>query len=152
MQRSAKLLDDTTFVTAQAMQSTFPGKYHSSFQPHMTFSPSCTAFPGGCRSYPSAEAGRRFAKPTRPNIRPETELFGTSAFKGRGDAHLTPGGVELASRLRIGEGLRAESCSMQLSETDYDRWECVSAPLKVEASGRGGVPTRMGLQYFSPQC
>lgn len=150
MQRSAKLIDDATFVTAQAKQSAFPGDYHLGMPPHELFRPSCTAFSGGCRSFPTAESGRTFPSWTRPNERPETELFGVAPLKARGDGTRTKEGVDVSSTLRWGEAFRVESCSRRLTELDYDRWECIGAPLQVEKGVRGGMPTRMGMQYFSP--
>ena len=159
MQRSAKLVDDATYMTAQATLSQKPYEYYTAYPPVLplkTFPRSCTPYAGGCKQgRESADTVTDFnalfmSNNTRPNPRPNTELFGTAPFKARGDGLLKAPDVFSALR---GSGFNPH-CPKTLAEVDYDRYECIAAPLVVEderlTGPRGGAHTRVGPAYY--QC
>jgi len=158
MQRSAKLVDDQTYISAAATLSQKPYEYHTAYPPVLgvqEFPRACTPYAGGCRQGRVAgDTVDTFNKlymgnATRPNPRPNTELFGVAPFRGRGDGMLrTP---DVYSSL-ISSGFNPH-CAKSLSEVDYDRFECIAAPLAVEderiTGPRGGASTRVGPEYYS---
>lgn len=158
MQKSAKLIDDAAFISAHAAMSQKPFEYYTAFPPALpvkTFPRACTSYAGGCKQkYVTGEiieeSNRLYAPPpTRPNPRPNTELFGTAPFKARGDGLLRH--TDVYSSL-VSSGFNPH-CSKTLSEVDYDRFECINAPLQVEneelTGFRGGAPTRVGPAYYA---
>lgn len=158
MQRSAKLIDDETYITAHAKLSQKPFEYHTAFPPVLplkTFPRACTPYSGGCKqSRVSADTVEDFndlyvPTATRPNPRPNTELFGTAPMKARGDGLLRSPDVYSAL---VGGGFNPH-CARTLGERDYDRWQCIDAPLVVEdermTGPRGGAGTRVGPAYYA---
>lgn len=157
MQRSAKLVDDQTYITAQATLSQKPYQYYTAFPPALpvkTFPRACTPYSGGCaQGHVSSDTVDDFnslyvSAATRPNPRPNTELFGMP-FKARGDGPLKA--PDTFSALRY-SGFNPH-CPKGLSEIDYDRYECIQAPLMVEderlmGAPRGGSHTRVGPAYY----
>ena len=160
MNRSAKLISDEAYVTAHEKQSRFPFEYHTSLVPNdiaaANFSKKCTSVPGTCKqvrvSDRTVDAYNKnmISKSTRPQPRPQTELFGLP-FKARGDGVMKNPDVQ--SKLQY-SGFNP-TCAKPLAEVDYDRWECIGAKPDVEAperGPRGGISSRLGAQYFHPAC
>ncbi len=163
MQRSAKLIDDATYITAHETLSRKPYDYYTAFPPALpvkTFHKTCTPYAGGCKQkHVTGENVDDFNQlwnvsgPLNriPNSRPttNTELFGTAPFKARGDGLLrTP---DVYSSL-VATGFNPH-CAKTLGERDYDRFECMAAPLAVEnerlTGPRGGAGTRVGPAYYA---
>lgn len=162
MQRSAKLVDDATYITAHETLSRKPFEYYTAYPPVLpvkTFHRKCTPYAGGCKqAHVTGENVDDFnelwASKTLnrvPNSRPgtNTELFGTAPFKARGDGLLYF--TDTYSNL-VGNGFNPH-CAKQLGEKDYDRFECIAAPLVVEnerlTGPRGGAGTRVGPAYYA---
>ena len=159
MQRSAKLVDDQTYITAHAALSQQPFQYYTAYPPVLpvaTFSRTCT-YAGGCKQgRVTGDTVEDFntlvvGTGTRiPNPRPttNTQLFGTAPFKARGDGLLKA--PDTYSTL-VSTGFNPH-CARPLSETDFDRFECIAAPLAVEderlTGPRGGSHTRVGPGYY----
>jgi hypothetical protein len=159
MKRSAKLHNDATYVSAQAVQSQFPYRYYTSLPPNpkpitTQYYEPCSEFNGGCRQFYVGEStvddyNTILSDPTRPLPRPQTELFGVAPYKARGDGHLDM--PDNHSLLHL-TGFNPH-CSRALGEVDFDRWQCINAPNAAETTARGGVSTRFGAVYTaSPQA
>lgn len=162
MQRSAKLVDDQTYITASAALSQAPYNYYTAYPPVLpvkTFPKQCTPYAGGCKQgHVTGDTVDDFnslyvSKTTRvPNPRPSTntQLFGTAPYKARGDGLLKA--PDTYSKL-VYSGFNPH-CAKTLSEKDWDRFECMAAPLAVEneqlTGPRGGAGTRVGPAYY--QC
>ena len=155
MQRSAKLVDEETYLTAQSAMSQKQFQYFTAFPPVIgvkQFPRKCTPYAGGCKqgnvTGESIDA-LNYAAATRPNPRPNTELFGVAPFRGRGDGILR--NPDVYSNL-ISSGFNPH-CAKSLSEVDYDRFECMGAPMVVEderiTGPRGGASTRVGPAYYA---
>ena len=158
MQRSAKLVDDQAYITAHARLSQKPFEYHTAYPPSLPvakYGEVCTPYAGGCRQgRVTAEVVDSFnslyvGTATRPNARPNTELFGTAPYKARGEGILRAPDVH--SQL-TSSGFNPH-CAKHLSEVDWDRYECINAPLVVEdervTGPRGGASTRVGPAYYA---
>ena len=165
MQRSAKLVDDATYITAHETLSKKPFEYYTAFPPVLhvkTFHRQCTPYAGGCKqNYVTSEnveeynqllnSGSTSTLNRVPNSRPSTntELFGTAPYKALGDGLLRA--PDVYSKL-VGSGFNPH-CAKTLGEKDYDRFECMAAPLAVEdervTGPRGGAGTRVGPAYYA---
>jgi hypothetical protein len=160
MNKSAKLISDTAYQSAYEQQSTFQFKYHTDHVPNRlekdVFPGTCPAFPGGCRQFHvNSKAVNQYdavipGKPgwTRNYPSTSTELFG-GAFRARGDgALLNP---DALSKAWTPENGYTKHCNRRLSEVTYDTWSCVDVTNESEAvfDLRGGIGTRMGLQYLT---
>lgn len=157
MQRSAKLIDDTQFIAAQEMMSSFPYRYYTDLVPNKLeterFPNGCPAFPGGCKQFAvNARAVNDYPKVaipswTRDQPSASTELYG-GPFKARGDGVMqNPDSLSNAWTPSTTYNTR---CAKRLSEVTYDTWTCLDAPLSSDDAfpQRGGISTRMGLQYI----
>lgn len=150
MQRSAKLIDDATFITAQQKVSMYPFEYHTALPPNAPVA--CTQYAGGCKQFrvtgstvdtynkllPGGSSKKQRAA--------STELFG-GPFKARGDGPLMA--PDALSAAWTPAGGYAPHCAKKLSEVQYDRYNCAEVKLAVELGARGGVSTRQGLQYIT---
>jgi hypothetical protein len=160
MQRSAKLVDDQTYITAQAKLSQFPGDYYMGFAPTLPpndFPKHCTPYSAGCKQQHvtgdtiDTDTSLTVSKWNRvPNSRAtvRTQLFGTAPYRALGDGMLNH--PDTYSALWT-SGFNPH-CARPLTEIDFDRFECINAPLAVEderVSGpRGGVHTRVGPALY----
>jgi hypothetical protein len=160
MMRSAKLVSDQDYVTAQERVSMFPYYYYTALVPNKLedqFPGTCPAFAGGCKQFnvnarsvvdydrviPGSTGWTRIG-PSR-----STELFG-GPFKARGDgALMNPDALSTAWTPDSGYTPR---CTKRLSEVTYDTWACQTAKNASEDvfDLRGGVDTRQSLQYIGP--
>lgn len=161
MQKSAKLIDDVAWQTAHEKQSAFPYQYYTAYAPrefeYTPFAKKCAPFAGGCRQFKVSGATvdafnskilSGTAGFTRTHRSASTQIIG-GPFKARGDGPLMFPNT-LSELLTPAEAYRPR-CVKKLSETQYDTFQCINAPLAVEAGVRGGVGTRQGLQYIT-QC
>lgn len=150
MQRSAKLIDDASFITAQEKVSQFPFTYHTDLPPNHPIA--CTTYAGGCKQQHVTDRGvdtlnQLLPGWTRTHRSASTELFG-GPFKARGDGALMNPDALSAAWTPI-EGYEPH-CSKKTSEIQGDSWyNCADVKLGVEEGSRGGVSTRQGLQYIT---
>ena len=149
-------MDDQMYMTAHATLSQAPFQYYTAYPPALpvqAFPRQCTPYAGGCKQgHVTTDTIDDFnalyiSKATRiPNPRPSTntQLFGTAPYKARGDGILKATDTHSAM---ISSGFNPH-CAKNLSERDYDRFECMTAPLMVEderiTGPRGGMQTRVG--------
>ena len=76
-----------------------------------------------------------------------TELWGTSPFRARGDGHLlAPDVSNQLMRLPISE----QRCARPLSERELPRFDYIAFPNNAEWWRRGGESARMGPVYVQP--
>lgn len=163
MQRSAKLIDDRSFVDAQNRQLGSEFKYHvandlvrpTRLGPRAF--PSCSTFVGGCGRQ-TFESGQtiddattlRRGNSTRPAVRPSTELFGTAPYRGLGDGVLYF--VDDSNTLQRGGFTGPSFCPEgKFQEKPYDTWACIQAPTAVENFQHAGVSTRAAPVYLRGQ-
>ena len=156
MQKSAKLIDDEAYITAHERVSSAAGRYHMAFPPSLPYSKVgsvCGPYVGGCKqkhvTSDVIDTYNSLSVPvsTRPNEKPSTELFGMP-FKARGDGPLLH--PEVIAKLQM-SGFNPK-CNKSLSEVNYDRFDCINAPMAVEdeqqfGNPRGGEHTRVGPSY-----
>ena len=122
--------------------------------PRTQYASVCTPYAGGCKTQGvtgdvvDTSNGLYYSVATRPNKRPSTELFGTAPYKAQGDGMLK--NPDTFSKLRY-SGYNPH-CARVLGELNFDRFDCVNAPLAVEdeqrMGPRGGAGTRVGPGYY----
>lgn len=154
MNRSAKLIDDVAYISAHDTQSQYAYKYHTALVPDKLgkdFAPHCTPYLGSeCKQFNTNGAvidqyNAMIAKPARARST-ATEIYG-GPFKARGDGALkTP---DVLSEMWTPARGYEQHCNKPLSEITYDTWACIEAPLANEVDVRGGVSTRLGVQYIA---
>jgi hypothetical protein len=156
MQKSAKLIDDEAYITAHERVSSAAGRYYMAYPPELPYSKVgsvCGPYVGGCKQkHVTSDVIDTFNSlsvpiSTRPNEKPSTELFGLP-YKAQGDGVLLH--PEMIHKLQM-SGFNPK-CNKSLSEVNYDRFDCINAPLAVEDEGqfgnpRGGEHTRVGPRY-----
>jgi hypothetical protein len=149
--RSGHLNDDQAYVRAMARQSEFPYRYVTRFAPPNRCPVSqcyTQRRPGGDQM--DALNNLIENMPTRvleQGNRPNTELWGTSPFRARGDGQLlAPDASNVLMRLPISE----QRCARPLSEIVYPRFDYISFPNNAEYWRRGGVSSRLGPIYVQP--
>ena len=156
MQRSAKLIDDKAYLTAAENLSRAPGEYIMAYPPHLhpsQFGDVCAPYVGGCKQkHVTSDVIDQYnnlyvSNSTRPNEKPQTEIYGVAPFKARGDGILMH--PERLSELQT-SGFNPH-CASTLSEVNYDRFQCIDPILAVEEERefgpRGGAHTRVGPRY-----
>lgn len=157
--KTAKLVDDQTYVTMHAKQSMRPFDYYTGYAPSGSNFETCTVFPGGCMGYnmpgkavDAYNSSILYGKPGFTRVAPSasTELFG-GPFKARGEGILkNPDGLSAAWTPKGGY---EKHCAKRLSEISYIPFsmECQGVPNSSDDAfdKRGGVSTRMGVQYIS---
>lgn len=164
MQRSAKLLDDSSFIDAQNRQLTYEYNYHV----NPIWAPgklggenfdTCATFLGGCgrqtfESGKTIDASNRLRNSnyTRPAVRPQTEVFGTSAYRGLGDGvlHHVADSNDLQRTGFTGNRFCAAGLG-KYAEVNYDRFDCIEAPTAVENFQHAGVSSRQAPMYLRGQ-
>jgi hypothetical protein len=155
MHKSAKLIDDEAYITAAENLSRAPGNYMMAFPPTLkpnVIGTKCAPFIGGCKQKHVVadviDQSNSMYVPvnTRPNEKPWTEIY-SIPFKARGEGLLNH--PDTLSKLQT-SGF-TQKCSSTLSEVNYDRFQCINAPLAVENEkefgARGGAHTRVGPRY-----
>lgn len=149
--RSGHLNDDWAYVQAMQSQSEFPYAYATRFVP--------------LNACPTSQCNKQFRPgtqqvdalnslvenlPTRiveHGNRINTELWGTSPFRARGDGHLMAPDVSNAlTRLPVTE----QRCARPLSEMEVPRFEYNVFPNNAEWWRRGGESSRLGPIYVQP--
>lgn len=156
--KTAKLLDDQNYVSMHAKASMRPFEYYTGFAPSGYKTDTCLAFPGGCRSYNLAgkavDAYNGIIPGTVGFTRvipsASTELFG-GPFKARGEGILK--NPDMLSAAWTPQGGFEKHCAKRLSEVSYVPYsmQCQTLPNQSEEAfdKRGGISTRMGIQYIS---
>jgi hypothetical protein len=151
MIRSGHLNDDSAYVQAMKAQSEFPFQYVTRFAPWNACPTSqCNkqlrAGPLQVDTLNTLVVGAPIRVLERGQ-RPNTELWGTSPFRARGDGHLlTPDVSNQLMRLPISE----QRCGRPLAETEYPRFEHIIFPNNAEWWRRGGESSRLGPIYVQP--
>lgn len=162
MYKSAKLIDDVAWRTAHEKQSVFPGQYYMAYPPRELEQPGqvakkCAPFAGGCKQFTvSGATVNDYNSKIIPGIKgwtrnersASTQLIGgADKSAGRGEGILAYPDV-LSGLLTPAQGYR-HHCARPLTETTFDTFACIEAPMAVENFVRGGISTRQGLQYIS---
>lgn len=151
--RSGHLNDDGAYVRAMKMQSEFPYKYHTRFTPWNA----CPISQCNKQLRPSRHQVDTLNRlidnmPTRVlehGNRINTELWGTSPFRARGDGHLQmPDVSNQLMRLPISE----QRCARPLAEKEWPRWQFQVMPNQAEWWRRGGESSRLGPIYVQPMA
>ena len=153
---SAQLVDDPCYKTLLEKTTTFPYRYHTEYKlPAVVPQSSCDHWTGGCtRQFYRGGVlapieSEAFMRPTRVgpwSRRTEsTELFGTSAYKGLSRS----GADDVATTTQLRKTMYDPSACAKwsISETPYDRFDCVNFPLVTEKWQRGGVSSRTGVLF-----
>ena len=150
---SEMLRDDWAYVQSMARRSEFPFKYVTTFSPW--------------NACPISNCDKQFyagpyqidtlntllepqSGPTRVvqhGNRPNTELFGTSPFRARGDGQLMHADV---SNKLMREGTTQANCERPTSEKPYDRYDYIVFPNRAEWWRRGGESSRLAPVYTQP--
>lgn len=149
--RSGHLNDDWAYVQAMRSQSEFPYKYVTRFVPW--------------NACPVSQCNKQFRPgtqqvdalntlvdnmPTRVlehGNRINTELWGTSPFRARGDGHLLAPDV---SNALMRQAISEQRCARPLSELEVPRFDYNVFPNNAEWWRRGGESSRMGPIYVQP--
>lgn len=149
--RSGHLNDDWAYVQAMKTQSEFPYKYRTRFSPWNACPISnCNkqfrAGPYQVDTLNTLVVGAPVRVLEHGN-QPNTELWGTSPFRARGDGHLmAPDASNLLMRLPISE----QRCARPLAETEVPRYDYIAFPNNAEWWRRGGESSRLGPIYVQP--
>ena len=149
--RSGHLNDDWAYVQTMKTQSEFPYKYVTRFSPYNACPTSqCNKQLRAGPEQVDTLNGLIENIPTRvleQGSRINTELWGTSPFRARGDGHLmTPDVSNQLMRLPISE----QRCARPLAETEYPRFDYIAFPNNAEWWRRGGESARLGPIYVQP--
>jgi hypothetical protein len=157
MYKSAKLLDDQSFIDAYTKASEYEWKYRTNFVPdqlNANFWQQCSPFPGGCKQFAVNKNvvdnfDKNIVYTSRSQTRqrmPSTELVG-GVFKARGDGPLSK--TDTLSMLWMPPNGYSPHCAHPVTETTFDSWQCMAAPLAVEPASIIGSDTRQGTQYIT---
>lgn len=149
--RSGHLNDDWAYVRAMQSQSEYPYRYLTRFTPWNACPTSqCNKQlrPGTFQvDNLNALTGVGPTRVYEHGNRPNTELWGTSPFRARGDGQLlAPDASNQLMRLPISE----QRCARPLSEREQPRFDYIAFPNNAEWWRRGGESSRLGPVYVQP--
>ena len=155
----ATLYMNTTgqILRSQAAQSEYEFKYRTDLAPNKLgkqFARECAPYLGGCKQFNVNsnvvdDYARVIPGPAgwgRTGERIQTQLMG-GPFKARGEGILA--NPDALSEAWTPSGGYKQHCAKPLSETTFDTWQCMGAPLAYETKDHIPKDTRQGMQYIT---
>ena len=142
-------------VKTQAEKSQYQFNYVTGLVPDKLgkeFASACAPYSGGCKQFNvNSRVIDDYSKVIpagwgRDGERIQTQLMG-GAFKARGEGILR--NPDALSEAWTPAGGYQKHCGKNLSETTFDTWQCIGAPLAYETNDQIPQDTRQGLQYIT---
>lgn len=148
-------MNSNQVLRTQAEQSQYQFDYVTGLVPNKLgkkFANDCAPYAGGCKQFNvNAQVVDDYSRVVplglgREGERPKTELIG-GPFKARGEGILK--NPDALSEAWAPSGGYKQHCAKPLSETTFDTWSCIGAPLAYESKDQIPQDTRQGMQYIT---